>query len=53
MFFIISNRTVQNPQNLNENIIKKTKRTQSKTYCFFPNDIFFIKETFDNQRFLL
>ena len=34
MFFVISNRTVQNPQNLNENIIKKTKRTQSKTYCF-------------------
>ena len=29
MFFIISNRTVQNPQNLNKYMIKRTKRMQS------------------------
>ena len=28
-FFVISNRAVQNPQNLNKNMIKRTKETQS------------------------
>ena len=37
MFFVISNRTVQNRQNLNKSMIERTKRTQS-----FP----FIKQHF-------